>query len=214
MDTTTSPSTPTTVLEPITSLPTVQSASDCVGLAPLKRDDGSIDWEATTQKLKDAYSGFPHDVETGAPAWKAAYSTLWAQEQEREITARMADIDGRAGEIPGLQPADWTHRVRGDNAIVVDPEVARTTKCTRVNVGDGGYVVYSKGIVGALDDAQITEYCSMGFDDRVATPAQSQRFLTFAEAANSCSLESRGTGAVDVFFTCLGKELKKRGVEA
>lgn len=181
-------------------------------LEPVKLADGDIDWDATRTKLEEAYSAFPLDLETGAPAWKAAYSTLFAQEQERAILSRMAEIDGKIPEIPGLHVGDWTHRSRGDDALMIDAELARSTPCTRVNLGaTNGFMVFSKGFVGALSDGQINEYCLLGFDDKDASPTQTERLLAHADAATSCALV--GGGSLDIFSTCLGKELKKRGVE-
>jgi len=167
-------------------------------------------------KLETAYAGFPPDPETGAPAWNGAYNQLWAQEQERAIVERMEAIDEKVA-LPGGQAADWVSAAYREGGTVMDPEAARSHPCTRINLGEGRKPqVHAKGIVGALSDEQIATYC-VDFVDVEATPAQRARLGAFADASHSCSIETKDAPHathMDLYFSCIGKELRAKGIEA
>jgi hypothetical protein len=182
-----------------------------VTVEPARRADGSIDWAATRAKLQTAYAGLPADAETGAPADVAAYNTLWEQESERAILARMREIDAR---VPGTQLTDWTPQARGSPAYVVDADRAKSRPCTRLDLGDGTSLVFAEGVIGALSDAQAAELCGAGYADTTPEPAVRTRLKALADAAPVCSLVAQGaTGdPLDAYYGCLGGELRKRGV--
>jgi hypothetical protein len=120
--------------------------------------------------------------------------------------------------IPGQNVAEWVSRIGGSPGIVVDDDLAKTTPCLRIDLGDGmSPLVFSKGIVGALDEKQIGQYCTLGFLDKSATPQQLTRLQSMSEAAHTCHIDTQElSGSPDhlkAYFSCLGKELKKKGVE-
>jgi hypothetical protein len=195
-------------VEPTTPVPT---ADGCVTIEPSTRDDGTIDWTATRTKLQTAYAGFPADPETGAPAYTAAYNTLWEQEQERSILARMQEIDGK---IPGTALTDWTPQARGSAAYVVDAELAKSKPCTRLDLGDSRTLVFAEGVIGALGDDQVATLCPAGFEDRVPPPAIKLRLNALVDAVPVCSLAAQASAGdpLDAYYGCLGSELRKKGV--
>jgi len=140
----------------------------CVRIAPARATDGSIDWIGTRAKVQEAYAGIPPDA-LGTPAWQPAYNQLWAQEHEREIVARMQEVDAR-------MPA---------------------TPLTRVDLGDGSSFVFA---VDAPDEGAVT-------------PAQQARLTAFSDAAQVCAVKTEDADPskrLDVYFTCLGKELRAK----
>ncbi len=121
------------------------------------------------------------------------------------------------GPPPGMSPADWLSGINGSPGILVDPGIARSTPCLRLELG-ANYrpLVYSKGIVGALDEEQEDLYCQEGYESRQATPEQVERIEALREAAHDCSVEAHGDTTeqhIQAYFSCLGKELRSRGIE-
>lgn len=187
----------------------------CVTVEPVRRADETIDWRATQAKLEDAYAGFPPDPESGAPAWNAAYNTLWAQEQERAIDARMEAVEGRIAlprEYLAVVGAEGQHH----GGYVENAEAARSNPCTRLNLGPGRRpLVFAKGVIGALSEEQIEEFCAE-FVDKEASPSQQARLTAFGAASHNCSLATRDASPEDhlsLYFSCIGKELREQGVE-
>jgi hypothetical protein len=120
--------------------------------------------------------------------------------------------------IPGQNVAEWVSRIGGSPGIVVDEDLAKTTPCLRIDLGDGmSPLIFSKGIVGALDEKQIGQYCTLGFLDKSATPQQLTRLQSMSEAAHVCHVDTQSMAGtpehLKAYFSCLGKELKKKGVE-
>lgn len=177
----------------------------CVTVDPIKEPDGAVDWTATRTKLEEAYAGFPPDPDTGAPAWNAAYNQLWAQETERSIVKRMQDLDAK---VPGLDVGFWPPQHGG---IIVDRDKAMAHPCTRVNLGDGDYLVFAKGVIGALNAQKENELCVQGFVDEQPSPAQARQLRKMATVSHQCSIQSKDVPKDDhlqVYFACVGQGLK------
>lgn len=145
-------------------------------------------------------------------AWEKMYDQAWSQKQEAKILAQQEAILGQVP-VPGISVADWPYR--SDGGHVLDEEEARRTRCQRIDLGTGHKpLVFSAGVIGALSDEQITAYCASGFDEQPTTPAQVERLTALSEASGSCSLHARIYRADDQltqYYSCLGKELAKKG---
>ena len=120
--------------------------------------------------------------------------------------------------LPGSNPAEWVSGAYGSPGIPFAPERATSGPCIRLNLGPGHKpLVYAKGVIGALDEEQISQYCINGFEDREATPKQKARITAMSESANICHLEAEPFANtkehLTKYFTCLGRELRSRGVE-
>jgi len=103
----------------------------------------------------------------------------------------------------------------GSDGYVVDAGLARATKCTRIDLGAGRKpLVYSPGIIGALDEGQEILYCQEGFIEREASEAQLEHIQAMSDAAEVCSTEASDVtdpkSHINAYFTCLGRELAKR----
>lgn len=119
---------------------------------------------------------------------------------------------------PGMSIPEWISSISGSPGIVVDPGKARSTPCIRMELGEGRKaLVYSPGIVGALDEEQQALYCQEGYEERPITPKQRERLEAMGTAAKLCSLESTespdASRLIDDYFACLGRELKAVGQE-
>lgn len=184
----------------------------CVTIEPVTSGSGGVDWTATKAKLQDAYQGLPSDAETGAPAWQAAYNQLYAQEQEKQIVQRMQEIDKQ---IPGTRVEDWPYMATHHGGYVIDEQDALNTPCTRIDLGNGDYLVYSAGIVGALSPDLEQKYCAKGFVDEQPSPAQAAHIQQFARASHSCSLSAKSAPSTELhleqYYSCMGQALKGNG---
>ena len=116
--------------------------------------------------------------------------------------------------LPGTSLAEWVSGLGGSPGIVVDEQLARTSPCTRINLGPGRKpLVYSAGVIGALDEEQQRLYCEAGVVEKEASEAQKARLQALATAARLCSLESREEKdprrRLEQYFGCLGRQLAK-----
>jgi len=116
--------------------------------------------------------------------------------------------------LPGETLSEWVSGIGGEPGIVVDPGLARTTACTRIDLGPGQKgLVYSPGIIGALDDEQQALYCQAGTIDREATAGQRAHLQAMSEAAKICALQGSQTDPrerLEAYFSCLGRELARK----
>jgi hypothetical protein len=99
--------------------------------------------------------------------------------------------------------------IKGSPGILIDEEVARKTPCIRYTY-DGSELVFSKGIIGALDEGQKIKYCPSFIEK-----GEHVRLKHFVEAARVCK-EEIGKLPPDhlvPYLQCMSKELKKRGIE-
>jgi hypothetical protein len=153
---------------------------------------------------------------------------------ERELEQRIEDLDERVADLehdvatlrglrspnPGDNPAEWASGFRGSPGLVMDPGVARSTPCIIMNMGPGRRpYVFSRGVVGALDEEQQALYCQDGVEERFPSEKQQARMVAMEEGAHTCSEEvkahppTEAPDALAVYFSCLGRELRSRGVE-
>jgi hypothetical protein len=135
-------------------------------------------------------------------------------EVKEELHAELVKAEGPP---PGMTVTEWLSSMTGSPGIVVDPTKARATPCIRMELGEGRKdLVYSEGIIGALDEEQKALYCQEGYTEREVTPAQRERIETMERAAKSCSTETEHLEAperIHSYFACLGRELKSKGQE-
>lgn len=204
-----------------------QDAPACVTISPERDANGAIDWQATTGKLQEAYADYP-DSEAG-PAWQSALNTLKVQERERELLesfggggpeepslSAQSEIPvpvgpiPPSGDIPGLRISEWITELYPGPGRVIDEERAVASPCTRVAIGDDYFLTSNPWIAGWLDAEQEQRYCVAGLTDVQASPEDTARLRALTEAALTCSVEANEQP--DIFFTCLGKELRKAGV--
>ena len=182
----------------------------CVTVEPIKEPSGMIDWTATRTKLEEAYAGFPPDPDSGAPAWNAAYNQLWAQENERAIVKRMQELDARIT-VPDLDVGFWPPQHGG---IVFDEQRAMSHPCTRINLGNGDYLVYAKGVIGALDADKEQRLCVQGFVDEEPSPAEVKRLRTMAVVSHQCAVQTKDIPKdehLPAYFACVGEGLRANG---
>jgi hypothetical protein len=119
--------------------------------------------------------------------------------------------------LPGTSVAELVAGATGSPGYIYDADLARLHPCTRINLGpDRAPLVYAKGIIGALDEEQVATYCTE-FIEKEASPAQQARLTAFSDASRSCSVATKDAPANDhlsLYFSCIGKELREKGVEA
>lgn len=174
------------------------------------------------QEALDSYTDIDRDDyesgPDGADEYREARSEAWGEFVDQVDSAeREEEEDGVEGP-PGLATAEWSSGAFGSPGFLTDPGRARSTSCIRLELGEGhAPLVYSKGIVGALDEEQQALYCQEGYVDRAITEAQRQRLQAMATAAHECSVEAKAAEPQEhmaAYFSCLGRELKAKGVEA
>lgn len=165
------------------------------------------------------------EVETELTEIKAHLARL--EGPHIEISAGAVDVSGALVEGPqaslvvaeGPQPGqtlpEWIFALRGGPGIVWDPGRAREDEpCIRWNLEGRPPLVWKRGIIGTLDEEQQALYCSGGYTDRDATAAQA----ALPEIADYCATEVKKitndqSERIEGFYTCLGHELRERGME-
>jgi len=92
------------------------------------------------------------------------------------------------------------------DGVVVNPEVARNTACTcytfKTAKGGTGRLCFSKGIIGALTEDQIKQYCPVTVDVDRGSPL-SERVEKFSRAAH----EVCAGKPLPEFLECMSREL-------
>ena len=142
--------------------------------------------------------------------------SLMAQIGQLEEVVNQVEEAAEGEPIPGQSVKDWVNIIEGTPGVVVDPDLARATPCIRIEMEKDAHKVYSKGIIGALDEEEQALYCQGGFEDRALTEAQRDRMSTMQEAAGECKRqmeEKQPQDRVGSFFGCLGEELRNKGHE-
>jgi len=128
-----------------------------------------------------------------------------------------ADVVVAEGPPPGQSVADWISSLGGSPGFVVDPGLARATPCIVIELGAGrSSLVYSKGIIGALDEEQKALYCADGIEPREISDAQRERIAVMESAAKGCSEATTGKEGQDhlsAYLSCMGSELRAKGAE-
>jgi len=112
--------------------------------------------------------------------------------------------------------AEWVSGIGGSPGIVVDADEAKAHPCIRMVLRPGHELVYAKGIIGPLDDAQKALYCQQGYVERQPTEKQKARMQAMSDAAKLCRVESVAPTTEEHlvrYFSCLGRELKAKGVQ-
>ena len=129
-----------------------------------------------------------------------------------------AEVVAAEGPHPGQSVSEWINGLFGSPGIVIDEERALSTPCIKIELGEGRRpLVYSHGIMGALDDEQKQVYCASGYTEHEVTPKQRERLATMEVASKKCSVEAIGPPGrehLQQYFACLSKELKSNGQEA
>lgn len=114
-------------------------------------------------------------------------------------------------------PAEWMHALIQpvEPGGMLNPGLARSTPCTRINLPDMGSVILSPGIAGPLDSEQVALYCSEGIIESSASPTQVDYLRGVVSAAQVCSAETDAITDPQVrvreYHACLARELKKEG---
>ncbi len=128
-----------------------------------------------------------------------------------------AEIVVAEGPPPGMSLSEWVSGINGSPGILVDRDVAMATPCLRIELGPGERpLVYSNGIVGALDEEQQEIFCARGVETKQASPEQKARLGIMREAAHTCSREAAGETTqehLENYFMCLGRELRNKGMD-
>lgn len=132
------------------------------------------------------------------------------------LERRMEVVEAEGGTEPWHgTTTDFLPSMTGSPGIVVDEGVARATPCTRFDLGEGKELVYSKGIVGGLDEGQKALYCPET-TTKPLSEAQQQRLRDWRDAANVCKGEIAEVPKgeqLQPWLGCMSRELSARGLE-
>jgi len=97
----------------------------------------------------------------------------------------------------------------GSPGIMVDPDIAARTPCKCYD-----NICFSRGIIGALSEAQREAYCPT--TEHVTSPGMTRRLKNWQEAVGVCKGEiekyEKGERLIP-YIECIGRELPKRGIE-
>lgn len=145
-------------------------------------------------------------------------------EQGQMVEGPHAELVLAEGPGPGQTLGEWISGLvcggsdvgRRAPGIIVDAGIARSTPCIRAALPNGGSLVFSRGIVGALDSDQEALYCGSGYQDYTPDPTACARLEALREASRSCSTEIStlpdGEDRIAPYYACIGRELRERGV--
>jgi len=103
----------------------------------------------------------------------------------------------------------------GSPGIVIDETVARASPCRCIEYRPGKKLCFSKGIVGALSDEQEKVYCPT--EEKLESPGLERRLEHWMESVDTCKAEIAKIAPgerLEPWLSCMGRELKARGVEA
>lgn len=133
-----------------------------------------------------------------------------------QLERRVEVLEAQEGPEPWHDSAtDFLPSMDGSPGIVVDEGVARATPCTRFDLGEGKELMFSKGVVGGLDEGQKALFCP----EVVTKPlseAQRQRLQAWRESAAVCKVEIADVPKgeqLPPWLACMSRELNARGVE-
>ncbi len=97
--------------------------------------------------------------------------------------------------------------IEGYGGIVINEERARTTPCVCYDLGKKK-LCFSRGIIGALSEEQIKEYCKAGIEHKTSEKLL-ERIERFKEAVSECvrRAQQAKTGRIKVFIECMSEKL-------
>ncbi len=107
---------------------------------------------------------------------------------------------------------DFLDHLNGGDGIVVNEALARESPCVAFELG-ARKLVFSKGVVGALDESQQALYCPTT-ETRPLSAKQTERLRAFRESAESCRVmtaELAKGERLSPFLRCMETELRQRG---
>lgn len=93
------------------------------------------------------------------------------------------------------------------SGVVISEKIAENSPCTKIS---GTNMMFSKGIVGALNSEQIQKYCPT--IDEVNRPNLKNRTLLFSTASKACREETKhltGQDRVKSFLNCMSIKARK-----
>lgn len=143
------------------------------------------------------------------------------------LRERVDMLERRVDLVETAEDEPWTHgdpgaldflsQTRGSPGFVVDEAVARESSCIGYDLRGRheADLVFSKGVVGALDKEQIDTFCPT-IELREPTPKQRERLAAFREATAVCKQDPAVTGAapgehLGPWLACMERELRSRG---
>lgn len=121
------------------------------------------------------------------------------------------DVDPGEVTLPTKTLGEWMS-IGAFPGIVTDPGLARSTICTRITIEGHEPLVYSSGIVGALNPEQVALYCADGIVEEAISPDQHDKLKAMLEASDRCSLEIQNeqdpNKRLEMYFSCVQRELE------
>jgi len=132
------------------------------------------------------------------------------------LERRVEVLEAGEGAEPWHDTAtDFLPSMEGSPGIVVDEGVARAAPCTRFDLGEGKELVFSKGVVGGLDEGQRALYCPETITQPLSEEQQ-RRLRGWRESADVCKGEiaeiPKGE-KLQPWLGCMSRELSARGME-
>ena len=150
-----------------------------------------------------------------------------AVEDDTEAEATVDDLDVRRLEAMSEDPflngppslGDFVSQMNGSPGYVVDPAIARESPCIGYQLQANAAadaepdLVFSKGVVGALDRDQIEQFCPT-IESRPLSDAQRERLAAFTDASEVCKVAVSDVPQgerLEPFLGCMSQELHQRG---
>jgi len=103
----------------------------------------------------------------------------------------------------------------GESGIVVDEAKAKATSCRCIEYKPGKKLCFSSGVVGALSDEQEKLYCNPEIP--LESPGLEKRLKSWMGSVDICKGEIAKVPPgerLKPWLSCMGRELKAKGVEA
>ena len=160
---------------------------------------------------------------TGNPGNPGPQSHAPLTEQEmHNLKSRLETLERRMEVVEEQEASEPWHgttmdflpQMEGSPGIIVDEGVARATPCTRFDLGEESELVFSKGVVGALDEGQKALFCPETVT-KPLTPEQEKRLRGWRDSADTCKQEIAEVpkgDKLEPWLTCMSRELKAQGI--
>ncbi|GAJ10337.1 unnamed protein product [marine sediment metagenome] len=103
----------------------------------------------------------------------------------------------------------------GSPGIVVNEAIAMASPCRCIEYRPGKKLCFSKGVVGALSDAQETLYCPT--TEKLESPGLQKRLDNWMEAVKTCKVEIASIPKgerLEPWLNCMSRELATKGISA